>query len=383
MKRNSLLLISVVLILVALFATTLFAQKAIEQKFEPTVNTKFYADREKIAPMAIKQQLAELRAKIQTEKLTFEVGYTNAMDIPLEKLCGTEPIDGFGSVAREANALAEKLVQVDSETEKAFFDKNPQKLEQVKQWTVICSATQTAFNWASWGKVTRVVGARGKCGSSWVFSTLGSYEGSYAIRNNVIINASEQYILSCCSGTVPVCGNCCGGWPHRAAQFLIVRGTATEAAVPYVSASDSCPTSPPACRTAALTPYKAVAWAFVDSATGMPSVAKMKAALCAHGPLSVCLRVTNAWRAYRSGVFNEHDNGPINHSVILIGWSDVVGAWLIKNSWGTGWGMGGYMWIAYGSNSVGMYALWVKAASNFYALPAQFHELIPMKPAKR
>jgi hypothetical protein len=40
------------------------------------------------------------------------------------------------------------------------------------------------------------------------------------------------------------------------------------------------------------------------------------------------------------------------------GYDDDRGAWLCKNSWGTGWGEGGYFWIAYGECGID-WAMWV------------------------
>ena len=49
----------------------------------------------------------------------------------------------------------------------------------------------------------------------------------------------------------------------------------------------------------------------------------------------------------------------INHGIVLVGWDDSVGAWILRNSWGANWGESGYMRIAYGKNYVGYAAAYV------------------------
>jgi cathepsin L len=212
---------------------------------------------------------------------------------------------------------------------------------------------------------------QGGCGSCWSFAVLGALEGSYLIRNNSTTNESEQYVLAN-SGA----GSCAGGNRQEANAFLVATGTATEANIPYMGTNG--PANP-----GASTPYQGVATGFVDDSVDIPSVQKLKEALCEYGPLSVSVNATNAFKAYVSGVFNEGANSTSNHAVTLIGWDDTKGAWLIKNSWGTGWGETGgfgsergYMWIDYDSNRIGRWAQWIRARSRFYKLPAAYFTLL-------
>ena len=116
---------------------------------------------------------------------------------------------------------------------------------------------------------------------------------------------------------------------------------------------------------------------------GPPDNDELKKALCQYGPISVALLATPKFQAYTGGVFQEtlpdfmlykpgifggFKRYNVNHGVTLIGWDDRLGAWLIKNSWGIGWGEWagpglsrerGYGFVAYGSNNIGLAAAWV------------------------
>jgi len=79
--------------------------------------------------------------------------------------------------------------------------------------------------------------------------------------------------------------------------------------------------------------------------------AGMVQALYANGPISVCVDASN-WDSYTGGLFPASACGTsIDHCVEAEGYDLGSGYWWIRNSWGTSWGVSGYMYLQYGANA--------------------------------
>lgn len=83
---------------------------------------------------------------------------------------------------------------------------------------------------------------------------------------------------------------------------------------------------------------------------------KIKEAILNAGAVGTALAWSNSFYESSSNSFYQpKTSGALpNHAVTIVGWddnkktrADQKGAWLIKNSWGSGWGDGGYFWISY------------------------------------
>ena len=86
-------------------------------------------------------------------------------------------------------------------------------------------------------------------------------------------------------------------------------------------------------------------WYYIESG----DAEQMKAALN-HGPIAIAVNASDNFMAYSSGIFNSDDPNAsrnLNHAVVLVGYGreDNTDYFILRNSWGTGWGESGYMRI--------------------------------------
>jgi C1A family cysteine protease len=183
---------------------------------------------------------------------------------------------------------------------------------------------------------------QGACGSCWAFAAIGLMESVILKKDGIEVDLSEQYLVSC----NPWGWGCNGGlWPN---DMLVDPGSMMESCFPYVAAdvpcNDTCPY-----------PYQITGWNFVTEDWVVPPVEDIKQAIYTYGAVQVGVYADRWFQLYTGGVFTKCKKRVnfTNHAVVLCGWDDAKGAWLMKNSWDTGWGENGYMWISYNCNRIG------------------------------
>jgi len=199
-----------------------------------------------------------------------------------------------------------------------------------------------SVDWRSKNAVTPIKNQQ-QCGSCWAFSTTGSTEGAVAIATGKLISLSEQQLVDCSTAQ----GNqgCNGGLMDQAFQYIIANnGITTEAAYPYTAMDGTCNTSVTAAATIT---------GFTDVASGSESALVNAVAI---GPVSVAIEADQAcFQFYTSGILNDPSCGTnLDHGVLAVGYSQSGGYWIVKNSWGTSWGMNGYVEIAMGMDECGI-----------------------------
>jgi len=235
----------------------------------------------------------------------------------------------------------------------------------------IVGAAPSGFDWRSIGGQNFVTPVRnqGGCGSCWAFATAAALESSTLRSNNtpgLNLDLSEQVLVSCGTSGSNDAGSCSGGVIQYASDYIRDTGLPLETCYPYTATDGTCGS---ACGTYNTDTYRIASWAYVT--TTSPTVSAIRSALLNYGPLVTTMDVYEDFYAYSSGVYT-YTSGALEggHAVLIVGYSDAGQYFIVKNSWGSGWGESGYFKIAYSQLDTvvdfGDYTLRYKGASCSY-----------------
>jgi C1A family cysteine protease len=189
-----------------------------------------------------------------------------------------------------------------------------------------------SLDWSAKGVVTPVKD-QGQCGSCWTFGTTGGVEGVVALKKGHLTSLSEQELVDC--GSEFGGAGCNGGSNDIGFKFASTYGLCTEAAYPYTAKDGTCKRT--SCAQSADSQIRT--WNHVAQGdAGLGAGVDLQ-------PISIGIDA-DYWGSYTGGVFCGSCGTARDHAMLVVGYgTDTTGVpyWKVKNSWGTGWGEGGYI----------------------------------------
>ena len=232
----------------------------------------------------------------------------------------------------------------------------------------------SSFDWRTQGKVTSVKD-QGNCGSCYAFASIGNFESKTLIDVPLPTptpqpDFSENNAKECNWREVNdyvdpwgySWGGCSGGNYYMLASLFSQTGVVLETCDGYVDDDTG------ACNSSCAYQKSLLDWRVI-SGDAVPNTDVLKTYIQTYGPVYTSLYAGyyDAWAAEfanYNGTYTLYYPGTEdpNHAVLIVGWDDSLthaggtGGWIVKNSWGTGWGDSGYFYIAYGSASIGKYS---------------------------
>jgi|ERR1740124_10288 len=202
-------------------------------------------------------------------------------------------------------------------------------------------------DWRAEGKVTGVKD-QASCGSCWTFGAVGPVETNYAILSGKRKSFAEKEYLDC----VYKYDGCNGGFYESCWDYSKDKGRlGLTSDAPYKPQDGRCG------RKYRKMHNGLIAQKITGYYTIPPGEDKVIAYL-AQGAVGIAFEVTDDFFSYQKGIIEDktcqHGNsgggtwGAANHAVTGVGYTKR--SMIIKNSWGTSWGMKGYWETARGAD---------------------------------
>jgi C1A family cysteine protease len=203
-----------------------------------------------------------------------------------------------------------------------------------------------SVDWVSTGAVTPVKD-QGQCGSCWSFSTTGALESAYFNKYGTLVSFSEQQLVDC--DNLQNGGRdhgCNGGLMDNAFSWIQKNGgLCSEKDYPYVSGSTK---TAGTCSKTCKVDSNSKVQKFVDVSPNSDD--EMMTALTKQ-TVSVAIEADQpAFQLYKSGVFTGSCGTTLDHGVLVVGYGKEgsLDYYTVKNSWGTTWGLNGYIKLGRG-----------------------------------
>jgi hypothetical protein len=200
------------------------------------------------------------------------------------------------------------------------------------------------IDWRAAGYVTPVKD-QGPVGTCVTFAASAALESALMIQTGVgAPDLSEQYLVDCTDAKLT------GYDILLMADDLLAVGIVNEGDAPYSQTENNACPHPPA----STKPVQA--WYGAGD--------QMIKAMLHLGPVVSRMVIYSDISSYSGGVYRHDPNAYVvgGHAVTIVGYNDAEGAWLVKNSWGTGFGESGYFRVAYGDSELAAYGILFEAA---------------------
>jgi cathepsin L len=228
-------------------------------------------------------------------------------------------------------------------------------------------AAGDSVDWVAAGAVNAIKD-QGSCGSCWAFSAVAATESAIFLAGNALPSLSEQELVDCSTGKPYYCEGCDGCLMATAYQYILdKKGLCTEKEYPYTGEDDTCASSKCTSTKVPLKSYYNITCADSDfcDKTIKANETTIKTYV-AKGVVSVAIEAdSDVFQYYESGILDDDSCGTeLDHGVDIVGYgADASGNtyWTVRNSWGTSWGLKGYVQIAQGKNMCGI-ALYAEQA---------------------
>ncbi|XP_049761641.1 cathepsin O isoform X2 [Elephas maximus indicus] len=185
-----------------------------------------------------------------------------------------------------------------------------------------------------------------RCGGCWAFSVVGAVESACAIKGEPLEDLSVQQVIDCSYSNY----GCNGGSTLSALNWLnkMQVKLVKDSEYPFKAQNGLCQYFSISHSGFSIKGYSA--YDFSDRED------EMAKALLTFGPLIVVVDAVS-WQDYLGGVIQHHcSSGEANHAVLVTGF-DTTGStpyWIVRNSWGSSWGVDGYAHVKMGANICGI-----------------------------